>query len=218
MQWLGDIETPKCSHLPSWYIFTASSSGLKYTFTVYSLSLVLSKHFQLLFVKGEIMFCDSHIIILITIMINIRLQISANRKHPYSCQAVFRLQYKELSQASTIHHLPTLEEIQSVSRIFTYFSRFWYFDISRCCPCHWNEILVHCAPEAMVASPANPSLVRTTNRKSLDWQRHKIPAPYDWKYWTHGIKLWYIKWNLLDEKSLERELVGLGNRFCMLSN
>ena len=117
MQWLGDIETPKCSHLPSWYIFTASSSGLKYTFTVYSLSLVLSKHFQLLFVKGEIMFCDSHIIILITIMINIRLQISANRKHPYSSGYNIKSSVKPV-QSTTSPHWKKFNLFHVFSHIF----------------------------------------------------------------------------------------------------
>ena len=63
--------------------------------------------------------------------------------------------------------------------VFVSFVAILHFHISMC---HWDEIVVHSAPEAMVASPANPSLVRTTNRKSLDWYGYKIPPPYDWKY------------------------------------
>ena len=68
--------------------------------------------------------------------------------------------------------------------LWTQYKPVWDFHISICCSCHWDEILVHSVPEAIVASPTNPSLVRTTNRKSLDCHRRKIPAPYDWKYWT----------------------------------
>ena len=54
-----------------------------------------------------------------------------------------------------------------------------------CCRHHHSDDSV---PGAIVASPTNPSLVRTTNRKSRDWLHTKYPQPYDWKYWTHCTK------------------------------
>ena len=57
----------------------------------------------------------------------------------------------------------------------------------------------------VVASPTNPSLVRTTNLGALDCATNIKAPPYDWKYWarikrTHNIRI--VCWSYVNCQAL----------------
>ena len=66
--------------------------------------------------------------------------------------------------------------------------------------------LMYFMPRAIVvASPTNPSLVRTTNLGALDCATNIKAPPYDWKYWarikrTHNIRI--VCWSYVNCQAL----------------
>ena len=107
----------------------------------------------------------------------------------YVCSVQLVSAFVRLQDVATFWYSPPLNRLCRIplhnrrNSTSMYFSPFCNFHTLICRPCcHKDELVVHSAGGNGVASPANLSLVRTTNRKSPDWQRHKTPAPYDWKY------------------------------------